>query len=266
MSALEVPGACLYYETHGSGPLMILIPGAAGAREPYGFITASLTSRYTVLLYDRRGFSRSELRGEQDYDRRIEADADDVRRLIENVSDEPAIVFGGSSGAIVALEVLVNHPLSVRTVVAHEPPVVTELPDGEDWVRFFHYVYDVYKHSGPEPAMQLFRERAFGVTDQQIMTHIPTNEFSARNSAYWFEHELRQYPAIRLDLDALRAHRDRIALAAGLESRETVCHEATEALAGKLGVPVGELPGGHIGYVTNAAEFAAALQPCLATD
>jgi len=28
MSTLDVPGAQLYYETHGSGPLMIMIPGA----------------------------------------------------------------------------------------------------------------------------------------------------------------------------------------------------------------------------------------------
>lgn len=28
MSILDVPGARLYYETHGSGPLMIMIPGA----------------------------------------------------------------------------------------------------------------------------------------------------------------------------------------------------------------------------------------------
>lgn len=30
MSTFDVPGAQLYYETHGHGPLIVLIPGAPG--------------------------------------------------------------------------------------------------------------------------------------------------------------------------------------------------------------------------------------------
>ena len=34
MSILEVPGARLYYEIHGRGLLMIMIPGASGTATP----------------------------------------------------------------------------------------------------------------------------------------------------------------------------------------------------------------------------------------
>jgi hypothetical protein len=43
---------------------------------------------YTVVTYDRRGFSRSYLEGPQDYEHRLETDADDVRSLIEHLMKE----------------------------------------------------------------------------------------------------------------------------------------------------------------------------------
>ena len=39
MSVLDVPGARLYYETHGSGPLLVMIPGAAGAADVFRTVT-----------------------------------------------------------------------------------------------------------------------------------------------------------------------------------------------------------------------------------
>src|SRR3546814_14413477 len=76
------------------------------------------------------------------------------------------------------------------------------------------------------------------------------------NATYWFEHELRQYPAVDLDLDALKVHADRIVLMAGRESRGYPAHEVSVELANKLGRELIELHGGHIGFVTRPAEFA----------
>ncbi|MDQ2831687.1 MAG: alpha/beta hydrolase, partial [Chloroflexota bacterium] len=137
MSILDVPGARLYYETHGSGPLLLMVPGAAGTADSFKRVTDHLAAHYTVVTYDRRGFSRSHLAGPQDDDHRLEADAADVRRLIEHVSDEPAIVFGSSSGGVVVLDVLTHHPSVVRTLVPFEPAAMRQLPDGQKWVDFF---------------------------------------------------------------------------------------------------------------------------------
>jgi acetyltransferase/esterase len=69
MDTFDVPGARLYYETHGSGPLLVMIPGASGAADGFRRVAEQLGAHYTVAIYDRRGFSRSQLTGEQDYDR-----------------------------------------------------------------------------------------------------------------------------------------------------------------------------------------------------
>jgi pimeloyl-ACP methyl ester carboxylesterase len=129
MSTLNVSGARLYYEVNGSGSLLILVPGAAGTGEVFRPLARHLTPHYQVVTYDRRGFSRSVLDGPQDYDHRLATDADDVLRLIEHLTDQPANVFGNSSGAIVALEVISHAPKLLKTVVAHEPPAVKLLPD-----------------------------------------------------------------------------------------------------------------------------------------
>jgi pimeloyl-ACP methyl ester carboxylesterase len=131
MSILDVPGARLYYEVHGSGLPLVMVPGASGEAGSFSKVTAHLAEHYAVVTYDRRGFSRSQLDGPQDYDRRLATDADDARRLLEHLGEKPATVLGSSSGGIVALEVLVHHPSVVRTLVPFEPPAVRLLPDGQ---------------------------------------------------------------------------------------------------------------------------------------
>jgi acetyltransferase/esterase len=253
MSYLDVPGARLYYEVHGSGPTMVMIPGAGGAGAVFAMVAEHLAPRYSVVRYDRRGFSRSQLDGPQDYDHRLATDADDVRRLVAHVSDAPATVFGSSSGAIVALTVLANHPTMVSVAVPHEPPAVRLLPDGQEWLDFWRGVYDLYREQGVEPAMALFRTRTFAESDVRTMAHAPRNP---ANATYWFEHELRQYPSVELDLTSLQAHAGRILLAAGRDSVGHPCREVAVALADKLGRAVVDLPGGHTGFVSAPAEFA----------
>src|SRR5262249_35143610 len=161
MSTIDVPGARLTYETAGRGPVLVMVPGAAGSAELFKRVGEDLAARHTVVTYDRRGFSRSRVVGLQDYAHRLQTDVDDVRRLIEHVSDEPAIIFGSSSGGVVALDVLAHRPSVVRTLVPFEPAAVRILPDGQRWLDFFSPLYGLYRRSGTESALQKFRERAF---------------------------------------------------------------------------------------------------------
>jgi acetyltransferase/esterase len=259
VSGLEVPGARLYYESRGSGPLMLMVPGSNGEAGAFEMVAEHLAARYTVVTYDRRGFSRSQLDGPQDYEHRLETDADDVRRLIEHLSDEPATVFGASSGGIVVLEVLARHPSVVRTLLPFEPPAVRQLPDGQRWLDFFAGLYDLYRQSGMKPAQERFRE-AFAASDQQVLAaragDRANGQCATANAAYWLEHELRQYPAVDLDLDALHAHADRIVPVGGRESHGHPAYEVNVELGRRLSRDVIELPGGHLGCVAHPAEFA----------
>ena len=98
----RVDGAELFYEVRGAGPTLLLIPGGNGDGTVYRALANLLSDRFTVVDYDRRGFSRSKLDRPPDDTRRLEIDSHDASLLIEKLSDGPAYVFGSSSGAIVA--------------------------------------------------------------------------------------------------------------------------------------------------------------------
>ena len=101
---------------------MLMVPGANGDANIFKRFTEHLAAHYTVVTYDRHGFSRSQLDGPQDYEHRLETDADDVRRLIEHLSDEPATVFGSSSGGVVVLEVLTQSETDIDTHPSRQFP------------------------------------------------------------------------------------------------------------------------------------------------
>jgi pimeloyl-ACP methyl ester carboxylesterase len=231
-----------------------------------------------VVTYDRRGFARSPLDagpGHQVDDAgRLEADVDDAKRLIEKLSDGPAYVFGSSSGAIVGLHLLAGHPGAVRTLVAHEPPLVTLLPDAADHLAFFDEVYDIYRREGWAAAMDRFNT---GVgMDRAEMPRLPEGvelpphiaQMLGRlraNLEYFLEHELRQYPPAVPDLDALRPLTGRLVLAGGRASRGLLPYRPNLVLAERLGLSVVEFPGDHIGYAEEPDAFAARLTEVLTT-
>jgi pimeloyl-ACP methyl ester carboxylesterase len=265
MSILDVPGAQLWYEVSGSGPLLILIAGASGTGESFRPLARELVTRYQVVTYDRRGFSRSHLDGPQDYEHRLATDADDVRRLIEHLADQPAIVFGNSSGAIVALEVLIQYPERVKAVVAHEPPVVSLLPNAAERQASPNSVYDTYQKEGVKKAMRQFGS-LMAEEDRLVIERAMTeqaNEYTEANAAYWMEHELRTYPRAALDLDALAAHASQLVLVGGRDAQDRGPYQAASALARRLGFALIDMPGGHLGFMASPAEFAQALMEVL---
>lgn len=267
---LQAPGANLYYEVRGTGPVLLLIPGGNGDADPYQQVADHLAGRRTVISYDRRGFSRSPLAEPPADQQRLEADSDDVRRLLDHLADGPAEVFGSSSGAIVALDLLARYPEPIRTLVAHEPPAVKLLPDATQHLQFFEEVYDTYRRLGVDPAMRKFNT---GVGLDHLSQPPPGAELPPpvaqmlsrihHNLEFSLEHELRQYPRVVPDLDALMAASARLVLAGGRESRGQLPYRPNTVLAERLGKRVVDFPGGHVGYLTHPADFAAQLADLL---
>ena len=131
---------------------------------------------------------------------------------------------------------------------------------------FFFEIYDIYRRSGVGPALDRFREEAFPEVDRLAMATAMERgerEQMLRNTRYWFENELRQYPSVDLDLDALGRHADRLVLVAGRLSRGYPAHRVSVELGSRLVQPVVELPGGHLGCMTHPVEFAAELEQAL---
>src|ERR1700730_5256787 len=93
---LDVPGARLYYEQRGAGPLLLMI-GSPMDSTGFTGLASALARDYTVVTYDPRGIGGSS-REDTTQDVTPEQQADDVRRLLSALGGEPADVFGSSGG------------------------------------------------------------------------------------------------------------------------------------------------------------------------
>jgi pimeloyl-ACP methyl ester carboxylesterase len=59
MATIHAPGATLYYEEAGTGPLLLMIPGGPADAGVFASLAAALAARYRIVAYDPRGNSRS---------------------------------------------------------------------------------------------------------------------------------------------------------------------------------------------------------------
>jgi pimeloyl-ACP methyl ester carboxylesterase len=259
--SLDVPGASLYYEVQGSGPVVMLI-GHPMDSSGFAAIAPLLAGDHTVVTYDPRGFGRSTI-DDRDQDAEPDLLADDVRRVLEAAGGGPAHVFGSSGGAVTGLALVARHPGHVRTLVAHEPPVALLLPDAEKARADVHDIYDTYRNSGIGPAWQKFFAFAGMAVPPQGEDGAPTDEMVATSERF-FAHGTLPIALYEPDLAALRAAPTRVVVGAGSASKGELAHRSAVALAERLGTPVITFPGGHGGFATDAEDFAAVLRRTLA--
>jgi pimeloyl-ACP methyl ester carboxylesterase len=264
LRTVEVPGAALYVEVRGSGPVLLLITGGPTDAGLFTDLAGRLADRYTVVSYDQRGHSRSTLDGEPE-DIPVAVHADDAAAILAAVGDEPAYVYGSSGGGTIGLELVARHPEQVRALVAHEAPVMELLPDAERWRSAFADVTETYRTEGVFPAMGKFGamvEEGGPKYSEEMQQTEPTpadQEMMERMSAnfeLFVAHEIRQNGGYVPDIERLRSVPTRIVSAAGETSGEQGARRAALALAERLGTPPTYLPGSHGGWGSDPQEFA----------
>jgi len=273
---LDVEGATLHYRvverdhesSTGELPSLLLLQGGDGDADGLTALTAPLAERFRVISYDRRGLSRSRIRhpgGPVD----LTVHARDAAAVAAALTDAPALVFGGSLGALLGLELLCRHPQTVAVLVAHEPPATQFLPDAERAAATARqaHVEDVFAAQGLPAAMATFMAMA-GIepTDREDDVELPRPDPArAANLRFFLTHDAPAVREHRLDVAALTAHADRVVPAAGRSSAAGFPHHCALALGRALGQPVALFPGGHNGYILRPRAFAARLVSVLET-
>ena len=122
----DVNGLHLYYEVHGDSgsPLVLLHGGMLTIDLSFAGLIPTLATRHRVVALEMQGHGRT-----ADIDREISpaASAADVVALLDSLGIDRAHVLGHSMGAAVALELAINHPDRVRSIV---PASASVRPDG----------------------------------------------------------------------------------------------------------------------------------------
>ena len=106
-----VNGLELYYEIHGSGEPLIILPGGFMTVEAMGDIAPRLAATRRVIGVELQGHGHT---GDIERPLHFESMADDIAALISHLGLERADLFGYSLGGGVALQTAIRHPAAVR--------------------------------------------------------------------------------------------------------------------------------------------------------
>jgi pimeloyl-ACP methyl ester carboxylesterase len=281
---LAAPGAELTYdvrpnETSAEPPLLLIGSPMAAA----GFV--SLASHFgdrTVLTYDPRGSERS-IKADPASPSTPDEHADDLHRIIQEFGGGPVDVFASSGGAVNALSLVAKHPNDVRTLVAHEPPLASLLPDREAALATVRAIGETYRRDGWGAGMAHFiaivghkgpmtDELAAQPGPDPAMFGLPTEDDGSRTDVLLAQN-LVTNTHYQPDVDALKRAPTRIVVAAGVESEGEMAHRGALAVAGRLGTDPVRFPsdhggflGGEYGQTGDPDAFAATLRDVLSGD
>lgn len=257
-SSLEAPGATVTYDVRGElgtgVPLLLLgSPMDAG-----GFATlAGHFPDRPVVTYDPRGTGRSP-RSDGSGELAPDVHAGDLRMVVEAIGGGPVDVFATSGGAVNALAWLAGNGGQVRTLVAHEPPLATVLPDRGALTAVIEELRVTYQQRGIGPAMAMFivlvshdGELPEGCRFPEVdpaQFGLPVEDDGSRDDALLGQN-LRGCTGYRPDVEALRGTRARLVLARGAASGQTMAARGASAVAALTGAELVVLPGDHGGFM-----------------
>lgn len=239
-------------------------------------LAACVTDR-PVVTYDPRGAGRNPV-GTADIT--VEQHASDLHRVIAALGVGPVDAFGTSGGAVNLLALAAVHPEDVRIAVAHEPPLAEHLPDREAVLAVVADMKRTYAERGDGAAMAKFI--SFVMFDGPVpdgyldapapdpaMFGMSSDDDGARTNPL-----MRNMPATlayRIDVDALRALGERLVVAVGVESGDTLAARGGRAVAAAVGGRMADFPSHHAGftdqpgYPGDPAGFAVRLREVLAS-
>jgi len=280
-STIDAPGATLTYDvrpTDSTKPVLFLIGSPMGAGG-FGTLASRFADR-TVVTYDPRGVERS-VKADPATESTPAQHADDLHRIITKLGVAPVDLFASSGGAVNALALVAAYPDDVRTLVAHEPPLASILPDREGAMAVTKAIGDTYQRSGFGPGMAQFivavshqgpmtTEFAAQPAPDPAMFGMPAEDDGNRTDPLLFQN-IVTCTHYEPDFDALRAAPTRIVLAAGVESEGQMAYRGAGAAAERLGIEPTPFPsdhggflGGEYGQAGDPDAFAAKLREVLA--
>jgi pimeloyl-ACP methyl ester carboxylesterase len=160
MPHVSVNGANLYYKEVGQGPAILLIHGSGANADLWGRTFEDLAQGHRVIAYDRRGFHHSQHPPVRDYHQHGE----DAASMLVKLTASPATVVGWSGGGITALDLAINHPDLISSLVLIEPPLHAKAHMTMQMARAFIKTQMLRRLASPQAATRTFLRWASSYT------------------------------------------------------------------------------------------------------
>lgn len=217
-TVLSQDGAKISYLSMGTGPSVLVIPGALSMAADYVAFASTLAEHFTVHIIERRGRGLSDPQGD-DYS--IIKECEDVHALQQKTG--ASMLVGHSFGGLVALEFARNNP-SLTKLAVYEPGVSIDGSISMGWMPGYE------KKLAEKKYLDAFVEFSLGVGPER-----------ARNTPPWLmklliplflkSHERK----VRLSLlpESLREHREVARLDSSYENYREIAASVLLMYGGK---------------------------------
>ena len=163
------------FDRRGAGPALILVGGAFQYRatdQGTALLAELLASQFSVYHYDRRG--RGDSGDTLPY--AVEREIEDIAALID-AAGGTALLFGMSSGAVLALDAANTLGSKVSKLAVYEPPFVVDAASPALTTDFTAQLESLLAAGRQGDAVELFMTAAIGMPAEQVA--------SMRRAPFW---------------------------------------------------------------------------------
>ncbi|MGK2965922.1 MAG: alpha/beta fold hydrolase [Tepidiformaceae bacterium] len=262
MPTAAIDGTNIYYEIRGAGPPLLFICGAFADVSHFARVAELLADNFTTITYDRRGNSRSGgLR--PGVPTGPDEQADDAMALLRTLDLAPAHIYGNSSGAIMALNLVLRHPDVVRAAILHEPPLNAGMERPEEVEAFLGNIVETGMAAGGESAAaEAFLRFAIGDTNWEALGR-EGQDRARSNATVFLGSELGNFESYSPGTAALKAVSRPVTVVVS-DDGPPFFKEIGPWLAGELSAQFLTTPGTHAPQLDHPAELALLIRSILA--
>jgi 3-oxoadipate enol-lactonase len=162
MPTIRINDADLFYEEAGSGEPVLLLHGLGSSTLDWAPQIEALRGSYRVIALDVRGSGRSRDLLKPTGPFSVAQFASDTKSLLETLGAAPAHIIGLSMGGMVAFQLAVDSPGSVRTLtIVNSGPELVPRTSAE--LRAFRLRRIVSRVFGPKGMAKMLAKRLFPV-------------------------------------------------------------------------------------------------------
>ena len=241
MPEVRVNGVLLYYEEHGAGEPILCIHGTGSSSALWSEAAETLGTRGRAIVYDRRGFSRSERPDPFVTD--VHLQADDAAALLDALEAAPAIVIGRSHGGEIAVDLALRYPDRVRALALLEGGGLSLSEPFRRWLAGYHEQLLATADADPSSVGELVLRAVAGDAAWDQVPDAVKQIFAANGPAIVAEERGGLLDVTAAELGTI----DRPTLIVGAEGSPPEFADATKLLAAALpSARVEWVGGGHL--------------------